>query len=41
MTNRTFLVLVIVVALLMAALIYMHQPRSAATTRSLAPHGDL
>jgi hypothetical protein len=40
MTNRTFLVLVVVIALFVAAMIYMHRPRSRSTMRSIAPHGD-
>jgi hypothetical protein len=40
MTNRTFLVVAVVVAVLVLAMVYMHRPRSSNSTRSLAPHGN-
>jgi hypothetical protein len=39
MTNRTFLVVAVVVAVLVLAMLYMHRPRSSSATRSVAPHG--
>jgi hypothetical protein len=40
MTSRTLITLVIAVALLVCAMIYMHRPRSGPPARALAPHGD-
>ncbi|HEV8347049.1 MAG TPA: hypothetical protein VGQ16_10765 [Vicinamibacterales bacterium] len=40
MTNKTFIALVIAIALLVSAMIDMHRPRSGTSTRALAPHGD-
>jgi preprotein translocase subunit SecG len=40
MTNRTFLVVAAVIALLMLAMVYMHRPRSSGSTRTIAPHGS-
>jgi len=40
MKNRTFFVVAVVIAVLMLAMIYMHRPRSSASTRSIAPHGS-
>jgi len=39
MKNATFLALTIAVIVLVLAMISMHRPRSAASTRSLTLHG--
>jgi hypothetical protein len=39
MSNRTFLLVLIVVAALVAAMVYIHRPRSAAPARSVGIHG--
>jgi hypothetical protein len=39
MTNKTFIAVMIAVALLVTAGLYMHRPRSGSSTRSLSLHG--
>jgi hypothetical protein len=39
MRNRSFLALTIAVIVLVLAMIYMHRPRHASSTRSLTLHG--
>jgi len=39
MRSRTFIAVMIAVALLVIAALYMHRPRSGSSTRSLSLHG--
>jgi hypothetical protein len=39
MKSKTLIALVIAIALIVSAMIYMHRPRSGSSARTLAPHG--
>ena len=39
MSNRTFLIVVAVVALVVSALVYLHRPRSGGALHSVNIHG--
>jgi len=40
MKNSTFLLVTVVILALVLAMVYMHRPRSKASTPSVAPHGN-
>lgn len=39
MRNRTFLIVLILIGILLTGVVYMHVPRSQATTHSSSLHG--